>query len=471
MTPTNDLYQAPWAAWKDLRRPIWLFDPAALRGLYANDAALALWGAESLDELLARDFSVLSPAVQSRTQRLASATADGQAVSERWTFYPNGQPVTVQAMISTYRLSDDTPVLLFEAAPVDAEDDERRALEALRHTSTVISLFDQEGRPIFSNPAAFAAYGRSDLPLEARFAEPERAGPLLRRALAGETATDLCQVMTRQGLRWHHLDARPGLDPVNGAPTILLNERDVTDTVEAQAARAEAERKAAEAETRQVFLTEMSHELRTPLNAVLGFSELLSRADLAEEQAGQAASILDGGRQLLAVVNEMIRVADGAAAEPAPVQTDGPVIPSVMDARATRVLYVDDNEANRRLVMTVLRSQGMDCETAVDGAEGVESVRAGDWDIVLMDIQMPVMDGVAASRAIRNLQDYRAGVPIIAVTANTLGAQLEAYADAGMNDCIEKPVNIAVLIDSTTRWAGCGWRDVAFGAAPGREAA
>lgn len=458
--PSATPFQEPWAAWKDLRRPVWLFDPVALRGLYANDAALALWGAASLEELLARDFSILSPVVRTRTQRLAWATAKGESVSERWTFYPNGQPVTVQAVISTYNLPDATPVLLFEAAPVDAEDEERRALEALRHTSTVISLFDQEGRPLFTNPAAFAAYGRTDLPLESRFAEPERAALLLMRARSGETGTDICQVVTQHGLRWHHLDARPGLDPVTGSATILLNEHDVTDTIEAQTARAVAERKAAEAEARQTFLTEMSHELRTPLNAVLGFSELLSRADLSEEHSEQAGSILEGGRRLLTVVNEMIRVSDGATAPPVSVTLPaGPTSPPATEDRATRVLYVDDNAVNRKLVVTVLRSQGLVCETAADGAEGLEAVKAGDWDVVLMDIQMPVMDGVAATRAIRALEDFRAGVPVVAVTANTLAVQLESYSAAGMNDWIEKPVNITVLIDKTIGWAACGWRE------------
>jgi CheY-like chemotaxis protein len=459
--PSIRAIREPWAAWNDLRRPVWLFDPVALRGLYANDAALALWGAASLEELLARDFSILSPAVRTRTQRLAWATAGGEEVSERWTFYPNGQPVTVQAVISTYSLPDSTSAaLLFEAAPVDAEAEERRALEALRHTSTAISLFDQEGRPLFANPAAFAAYGRSDLPLASRFVEPERAAQLLSLAMSGETATDICQVTTESGVRWHHLDARSGLDPVTGSATLLLNEHDITDTVEAQTARALAERKTAESEARQSFLTEMSHELRTPLNAVIGFADLLSRAQLAEEHVEQAHSILEGARRLATVVNEMIRIADGTTAPPVSVTVPTtPRSPSAAEERATRVLYVDDNAANRRLVVTVLGSQGFVCETAADGAEGVEAAKTGDWDVILMDIQMPVMDGVAATRAIRALGDYRAGCPIVAVTANTLAAQLDSYAAAGMNDWIEKPVNINILLDKTTGWAACGWRE------------
>ena len=460
MEPTGNLSRQIRAAWDDLRRPIWMFDPVGLRGVYANRAALALWGAESLQELLARDFTAISVAVRARTERLAKATADGTEVSERWTFYPNGQPMTVQATISTYVLECGASVLLFEASPVDAEPEERRALEALRHTSTLISLFGDDGLPLFANPAVFSAYGRSDMPFESRFQSLTDGRELMARALGGEAVGALCKVITSHGERWHHLDAHPGLDPVTGATTVLLNERDVTDTVEAQAALAAAEHKAAEAEARQIFLTEMSHELRTPLNAVLGFSELLSSSGLNPVQAEQADSIQQGGRRLLSVVNEMIRVSEGA--EPLDTRITLPdAAGPVPSDRAPRILYIDDSEANRRLVVTVLQSQGLDCETADDGQQGVDAVIQGDWDVILMDIQMPVMDGVAATRAIRGLQDFRSQAPIVAVTANTLAAQLETYAEAGMNDWIAKPVDIGLLVQKTLGWATCGWREVA----------
>ena len=203
-------------SWDSLRRPIWLFDAQALRGVYANPAALRLWGASSSEELLSRDFSQLSYAVRARTERLAHATANGEEVSERWTFYPHGEPVTVQATISTYRLDDGRPSLLFEASPTEVDGGERRAVEALRHTSTLITLFDQDGRAIFANPAAFSAYGSTEHPFEARFVEPAWARPMLVRALGGETLAEVCETTTLAGRRWHQLDARPVLDPGGG---------------------------------------------------------------------------------------------------------------------------------------------------------------------------------------------------------------------------------------------------------------
>ena len=170
-------------AWNRLRRPVWMFDPAASKGVYANPSALALWGSDTLEALLARDFFNLSPAIKARTARLVQVTADGETVSERWTFYPNGQPVTVKATISTFLLADDRPVLLFEAAPIDVGPAERRAVEALRYTPTLISLFDQEGGALFSNPAAFSAYGSGNLAYGERFVSPEAVESLRTRAL------------------------------------------------------------------------------------------------------------------------------------------------------------------------------------------------------------------------------------------------------------------------------------------------
>ncbi|RZJ91219.1 MAG: response regulator, partial [Brevundimonas sp.] len=386
---------------------------------------------------------------------LAKVTANGEEVYERWTFYPNGQPVTVQALISTYRLDDGRPVLMFEAAPVDIEAEERRAVEALRHTSTLITLFDADGTAVFCNPAAFAAYGSSSHAFEARFAQPELSQPILKRALGGQVASELVEAVTVHGRRWHNMDARPVTDPVTGAVGVLLNERDVTERVEAQEARAVAEQEAAVARAREHFLTEMSHELRTPLNAVLGFSELLQVSNLPGDASGQAARIHEAGQRLLGVVNQMIDRTEGvapAAPPPAPPAVPAVAMPEVA-AGAVRVLYVDDNDSNRLLVTTILGAQGMVCETAEDGAQGLQAAAGADWDLILMDIQMPVMDGVEATRAIRALPGLRGCVPIVAVTANTLGAQRDLYASVGMNDCLAKPVNIAQLMETVAVWA------------------
>ena len=460
--------------WDRLRRPVWLYDPHTSRGVYANPPALALWGAETLEELLARNFSVLSPAVKVRTDRLVALTADGGEVSERWTFYPNGQPVTVQASISAFATDDGREVLLFEAAPTEVDAGERRAVEALRHTSAVITLFDRDGGRLFANPAAYGTYGSDDVEFAARFADPAEGAAMFAAAVAGESVAGVCVVVTEAGRRWHHMDARPVIDPVTGAAGVLLNEQNVTARVEAEAARSAAEQKAAMSEARQRFLTDMSHELRTPLNAVIGFSGLLVEAGLEPGRTDQARLVHAAGQDLLAVVNRMIDLPDAVAGLPVEVEntmsepTVEPVVGTEPETESSgvRVLYVDDNQTNRTLVRAMLATQGIVCETADDGAQGVAAAEAGDWDLILMDIQMPVMDGVTAARGIRALDGQVAATPIIALTANTLDEQVRGYFEAGMNDCIAKPVDMIELLTKVARWGDSDWRQ-AVGAEAG----
>lgn len=449
-------------AWNALRRPIWLFDPETCFGLYANAAALVLWGAGDLGELLSRDFSKLSPAVRTRTDRLRQVTADGGQVEERWTFYPRGRPVTVQAMISTVLLADGRKALLFEAAETEVEAEERRAVEALRHSSGPVGLFDILGQPLFSNPAAFAAYG-PNADFLSRFVELGRGQGALSTAAAGDVVGAVMLMQTRAGPRWHHVDCRPLTDPVTGATSILLNERDVTDRVEAEAARAAAEQKAAMAEARQRFLADMSHELRTPLNAVLGFSAIMASSGLPDALKDPVARIQAAGERLAELVEQMIaRSQIDEVSRAAPASTLSEAVVAVeraetaaadQDGRATRVLYVDDNESNRVLITTLLSMQGVECTTANDGAEGLAAASAGGWDLVLMDIQMPVMGGVEASRLIRALGTEAGLVPIIAVTANTLDEQIAQYLEAGMDDCVAKPVKPGELLAKLAHWA------------------
>ncbi|MGV8928159.1 MAG: response regulator [Brevundimonas sp.] len=453
--------------WDRLRRPLWLYDPRTSRGVYANPPALALWGAATLEDLLARDFSVLSPAVKVRTDRLVALTADGGEVSERWTFYPNGHPVTVQASISTFELDDGRAVLLFEASPTEVDAGERRAVEALRHTSAVITLFDRDGGRLFANPAAFAAYGSDDVEFAVRFADPAEGEAMFAAVVAGDSVAGVYEVGTAAGRRWHHMDARPVFDPVTGAGGVLLNEQNVTARVEAEMARSAAEQKAAMSDARQRFLTDMSHELRTPLNAVIGFSGLLVEAGLEASRTDQAHRIHAAGQELLTVVNRMIASPGDMAGPPEP--EEGGVSDSAgqtgikpepeMEAPGLRVLYVDDNQSNRTLVKAMLATQAIVCETADDGAQGVDAAATGDWDLILMDIQMPVMDGVAAARQIRALEGTVGATPIIALTANTLDEQVRSYFAVGMDDCIAKPVDMIELLTKIARWGGSGWRE------------
>jgi signal transduction histidine kinase/ActR/RegA family two-component response regulator len=112
-----------------------------------------------------------------------------------------------------------------------------------------------------------------------------------------------------------------------------------------------------------------------------------------------------------------------------------------------RVLVAEDNETNQRVVRTVLNALGVDPTVVPDGRAAVEAWGRGEWDLVLMDIQMPVRDGVTATRDIRRIEAERGLSPtrIVALTANALPAQVSEYEAAGMDGVVPKPIMIDQL--------------------------
>ncbi len=121
--------------------------------------------------------------------------------------------------------------------------------------------------------------------------------------------------------------------------------------------------------------------------------------------------------------------------------------------RPIRALVVEDNAVNRELITTLLSPFAIEIDTACDGAEAVEAVRRQAYDVILMDMQMPVMDGLAATRRIRAMENPQAArTPIIAMTANVLPEHVERCREAGMDDHIGKPINLTHLLQALERW-------------------
>jgi signal transduction histidine kinase/DNA-binding response OmpR family regulator len=122
-----------------------------------------------------------------------------------------------------------------------------------------------------------------------------------------------------------------------------------------------------------------------------------------------------------------------------------------------RVLLVEDNDINREFASELLRSEGMAVDEAVNGREAVKRVQLDEYDVVLMDIQMPEMDGLEAARRIRSLADAPGGerfasLPIIAMTALAMAHDAERSEAAGMNDHVTKPIDPERLMSSLARW-------------------
>jgi signal transduction histidine kinase/CheY-like chemotaxis protein len=117
-----------------------------------------------------------------------------------------------------------------------------------------------------------------------------------------------------------------------------------------------------------------------------------------------------------------------------------------------RVLIAEDNPVNQRLARRIVEKLGFEAEMAGNGLEAVQAVTSAHFDVVLMDCQMPELDGFAATERIRKLDGGRGGVPIIALTANALSDDQQRCLNAGMNDYLSKPIDAAKLGELLERW-------------------
>ncbi len=117
-----------------------------------------------------------------------------------------------------------------------------------------------------------------------------------------------------------------------------------------------------------------------------------------------------------------------------------------------RILLADDNPVNCRIAVLMLEKAGHQIDVVNGGAEAIEAIRGKPYDLVLMDVQMPGVDGLEATRRIRALPIAHAGVPVIAITANALQGDDQRCFAAGMNDYITKPIDRARLLGKVSEW-------------------
>ena len=123
--------------------------------------------------------------------------------------------------------------------------------------------------------------------------------------------------------------------------------------------------------------------------------------------------------------------------------------------RRVRILVVDDNPVNQKVALGLLAKLGLMADAAGDGQEALRCLRAAPYDLVLMDVQMPEMDGLEATRRIRSGKSgvLDSGIPVIAMTAHVGDAARAECEEAGMNGYVGKPVRPADLVDALNRWA------------------
>jgi CheY-like chemotaxis protein len=152
-----------------------------------------------------------------------------------------------------------------------------------------------------------------------------------------------------------------------------------------------------------------------------------------------------------------VRVTEAQATAPAPI-VPAPARDDSLDAlRGARVLLAEDNDMNQIIACEFLADAGCEVDVAADGRIALEMVRAKAYDVVLMDMQMPVMDGLAATREIRRDPHFDP-LPIIAMTANAMEQDRRACRAAGMNAFVTKPFDPEEFLATVAHWAGADAR-------------
>jgi CheY-like chemotaxis protein len=120
------------------------------------------------------------------------------------------------------------------------------------------------------------------------------------------------------------------------------------------------------------------------------------------------------------------------------------------DIRSLRILAAEDNATNQFILRALLAPTGVELRTVANGREAVDAFQAGDYDLILMDMQMPVMNGIDATRAIRarEISHGLPPTPILALSANVMNHQILEYERAGMDGVVAKPIDASKLIEA-----------------------
>ena len=176
------------------------------------------------------------------------------------------------------------------------------------------------------------------------------------------------------------------------------------------------------------------------------------------EQAGFAALLFKPVRQEQLACHHGAACGRSVAAATPPDSAPAKLAPAPHNARRARILVAEDNRVNQLFVLTFLKKQGYHADAVANGAEAIVALQQLPYDLVLMDCQMPEMDGYEATRHIRTPASgvRNSSIPVVAMTANAMQGDRELCLAAGMDDYVTKPVRPDALIAALDRWLVTG---------------
>ena len=207
------------------------------------------------------------------------------------------------------------------------------------------------------------------------------------------------------------------------------------------------------ADTQMVMLTSLGHRDEASRFQEIGFNAYFTKP-------------LRHG-ELMSALSLALAEPSATQAAPRPIAAPGTVrkTPGLFAGRKTRILLAEDNLTNQQVARGILNKFGLSADTVSNGAQALRALASTAYDLVLMDVQMPEMDGIEATRRIRNPQSEvrNHAIPVIAMTAHAMQGDRERCLEAGMSDYVSKPVSPRALSDVLERWLpqqeGCPSRE------------
>lgn len=197
-------------------------------------------------------------------------------------------------------------------------------------------------------------------------------------------------------------------------------------------------------ESKLEFMQKRSFHMLTRLQGIVGITDILSATNKHEIDPDDIKIIAEGARQIHAFLIEGLNL-----------HTNSMTVDSVPNAEKItnrKVLLVEDDEMMRITSSEMLKTLGLECEVANNGKDCIEKIKANDYGLVIMDCEMPVMNGYEATLAIRGMPETKNSISIVGFTANAVrGSDKKCFA-AGMNAYISKPIHLQELKAAITKF-------------------